>query len=404
MTNKTKHILIGVGIGVAVGGTVGTVVGYSVSAKRTRKRVENEQREARKAAYRKGYDRGFEDSMEEAKKWIDEFQENVVMVDPDDPEAALKAIQNASKTASKADSNDSTISDDQEHANSPEVVKTPVEGLKTPSKVVSDNEVEAIFASPKEPAGVASNQNSPKPPITTENPSPSETNNRYVLTGDNVVSIRYGTETFEYPKSLFYDENGYSRGETRIRANLLDYERNPVTLKKLWLSLGWGDYFPDPNVIALTEEELNNMDLDIDEQLGDEPEERTIERQRYLDKVEKFRENPVNSPKIVSQRRFDEDCYLNHIYVDYYDVDNIFVDSTEIEKELDAFMMFGVTDGKDLFKYKAEHPFDSDDDNNDPDVVHVENFFDNSIAEITRYHQSYASVKDGSAYLDGNPT
>lgn len=394
---KTKNILIGVGIGVAFGGTAGFIVGKTVGTRKIRKRRDDDVREARKLGYKTGYSRGTEDTMAETQKWMDE---NLIVVDADNPEAAQEAI----KSHLQASAPESTPSDVSEHVNSVEAVKTALEAQIRPSpKGPEDPEITEIFAKPENKTPVNPNNNTENPGQDINDADQFEENGA-TLTGDNVVSVRYHSEIFEYPKSLFYDENGYYLGQTQVRANLLEYERNPVTLKKLWLSMGWGDYFPDPTSIVLSQEDLNNMEMSIDEQLGDEPEIKTIERQRYLDKVDEYRKDPTSSPKIVSRRRFEEDCYLNHIYVDYYADDNVFVDSTDIESELDAYTMFGVTDGKELFKYKKEHPFPEEDDDNDPEVVHVENFMDNSIAEITMYHKSYASLKDGSAFLDGNPT
>jgi hypothetical protein len=397
MNKNKKDLLIGIGIGLTIGCAVGGTTGYFVSKKRSEKKS--------KARAKDAYKHGYEKAIDEAKVWIDEYkaevEKNMIIVDTTDPESAQKAVSEyieAAKTASEG------IERTEGHSE-PEAVKRALEGRieasvkgsdedknkekKAPSEaIVSDNEVEQIFASPKGPEDAPVN-------IGTK---------RYYLGDDGLVHIQYHREMLEYPKSIFYDENGYEYGQTRIRANLFQYEKNAITLKKLWLALGWGDYFPDPDDGVITEEELNAMDLEIDEQLGDEPEERTIERQRYLDKVEAFKNNPVNCPKIVPQRTFEEDCYLNHIYVDYYDVDNVFVDSTDIENKLDAVTMFGVADGKELFAWKAEHPFPLDEDNGDPEVVHVENFFDNSIAEITRYHKSFASIRDGSAYVDGSST
>ena len=390
---KTKNILIGVGIGVAIGGTAGYIVGKTTGTRKIRKRHDDDIREARKSAYRNGYSRGTEDTMAETQKWMDE---NLIVVDADNPEAAQEAI----RTHIQASEPVSPLCDESEHDVTVEAVKTALEAQIRPSpKGPEDPEIEEIFSKPAE-----ENKNNTENPGQAINDAKPIFENGATLTGDNVVSVRYNSEVFEYPKSLFYDEDGYYLGQTQVRSNLLEYERNPVTLKKLWLALGWGDYFPDPTSIALSDEDLNNMDLAVDEQLGDEPEIKTIERQRYLDKVEAYKNDPTSSPKIVSRRKFEEDCYLNHIYVDYYADDNVFVDSTDIESELDAFTMFGVTDGKELFKYKKEHPFPEDEDDNDPEVVHVENFMDNSIAEITMYHKSYASLKDGSAFVDGDST
>ena len=136
--------------------------------------------------------------------------------------------------------------------------------------------------------------------------------------------------------------------------------------------------------------------------MGDEPEEKTIERERYMDKVERYKNAPsTGQPNIVTKRHFDEDNFLDHIYVNYYDVDNVFTDSTDLDSEIDATRLFGVANGRELFDWKAAHINDYEDDDKDPDIVYVESFADNSIAEITRYHVSYESVKNGGAYFDG---
>lgn len=391
-----KDFWTGIGIGVAVGGVIGATTAHILTKRKVTKSLEASFSERRKAAYKKGYDRGTEDAVLETQKWIDE---NILVVDADNPAEAQKAIESHFKGNSEAkDSGEDRF-------------KVHSEAHEAGSGVRDDigvNDIEKALESPKNGLKIDSVSNNvdhifTHGPIANTFVDNSTGAQRFVLTDSGMVNIKYHEEIISYPQELFFDENGYSVGETRLRTNLMDYEKNPITLKKVWLALGWGDYFPDPGSIALTEEELNNMDLNIDEKLGDEPEEKTLERQRYLDKVEKYRENPENCPKIVPRKRFEEDCYMEHIFVDYYE-DNVFIDSTDMNNPIDAYTMFGVTDGKDLFRYKKEHPFDPDEDDNDPDIVHVENFMMNTIAEITRPHRTFESLKDGSAYFDGGTT
>jgi hypothetical protein len=133
-----------------------------------------------------------------------------------------------------------------------------------------------------------------------------------------------------------------------------------------------------------------------------ESEERTLEKERYYDMVEKYQRDPsVGVPKIVSKRYFDENSTLKHMFVSYYAADNVFTDNEDMNSTIDPSLLYGVVNGKELFDYKISHPFDPDDDDNDPDIVHVMNFADGSISEITRYKRSYQSERDGSAYFDG---
>lgn len=401
MKQETKQILIGAGIGVAVAIPTTFLVTKSVVKKNTVKRCREATEEDRRTAFKHGHKKGYDEAIEKAKVWVDDFkkqmEENVIFVNPDDPEGALKAIQSASKSGDaqyEAKNDAQPVSD----ANSVAEKLADIKRAYTKEEIEPKNEIEenkiestdAIFESPK----------GPEEPKTT-----SKFRKRYGLNSDGTVTVQSGINCYIYPGNIFYDKDGYNLGETQIRANLMDYEKNPAKLKDVWEAMGWGEYYPDPTLKQISQEELKEMEEKSEEEYqGSDAEDVSLERQRYLDSMERYIANPEAAPRIVPRKRFEEDHYLDHIYVDFYDVDNIFVENTDFENEIDAYTMFGVADGKDLFRYKHDHPFDEDEDDNDPDIVHVENFKMNVIAEITRYHKSFASVKDGSAYLDGNST
>ena len=376
-----KDFWIGMGIGIGVGCTAGTIVSYSVAKKHVKKKMVSECDERVRKARKSSYDK----AVAEAKEWIDnyrkEIESNMITVDTSDPEGARKVLDTF------IEAKNSSVREEISEENDENDQKEPEKPLES-EKIESYSDIPGVLDA-KEPEN------------NTENASGLSNTNRLTLTQSGMVKIALDAlgHWVEYPQELFYDERGYMMGETRIRANLIDFEKNHETLKKVWKAMNWGEYYPNGIVEDITDEELYNMDVEIDKNLGSEPEEKTIERQIYMDKVDNYRDNPVNNPKIVSRRRFEEDCFLEHEYIDYYDVDNKFVNSTDITKEIDAVTMFGVSDGKELFKYKMKHPFDPDDDDNDPAIVHVENMFFNAIYEITRYHKSWEGVKDGSAYF-----
>lgn len=365
MTKDEKNkLLIGIGIGVAVGGSVGCTVGYLIGRNRTEKRIRKNMkdnlRRAHDRGYEDGYDEGAEQATIEAQRWIDK---NIVRVDASNPEEAQKALESYFKASEQSTTTDPS--------SSAEAVKSPLEGqIEASEKHISDNqETEEELA-------------------------------HLMLDQENrVVVVWHGEAIATYPRELFFYDNGETYGESQIRARLVEYEKNPKVLKRVWQAFGWGDYFPDPTLGCPTPEEIDNWDLEIDEKLGGEPEERTIARERYLDEVERYKENPESGPRIISRQEFYDECYLDKIYVDYYDEDNKFIENTDVDTPLDAYEYFGVSNGNELFGKMITDSIDDSD--NDPDIVYIKNFKMNIVAEITRYHRSYASIVDGSAYLDG---
>ena len=167
----------------------------------------------------------------------------------------------------------------------------------------------------------------------------------------------------------------------------------------VWNRLGLGNYVLDLDGIS-EDEDIDKYDVSIDDAvLGDEPMEQTVERQRYLDEIDRYQAHPEEAPRIISRQDFEEENYLDQRYFDYYEVDNVFVESNDVDTPVDAVSLFGTNDGKELFAHK---PIPGPDEGDDPDIVHVKNFKMNSVMEVTRWHKSYASVRDGSAYIHGN--
>ena len=373
-TNKTKNIWLGIGIGVTAGCTIGSIVGYSVGVKKERKRSRDEIRRARRRAY--------DEAIEESKKWI---AENVLIIEDDSPEAFQKAIEERSKALNE-EKCEKTSNEASSEALS-EDIQTTSNGQKSSEiEILTDD----IYA-----------EKTPAKETTTEEVPPDDKDIPKYIEREGMIEFTCnGKRIGSYPKDLFYDENGYSLGEVQTREKIRNYEHDLGKLRKIWQAMGWGEYYPDYDA-APSAEEINNWDVEIEdfsgEKLGDEPYEKTIAREKYLDELERYTAKPESAPHIISQREFDEECYLDKTYVNYYDVDNVFLDSTDVDSPVDAFRLFGVVNGNDLFgKYD-----DEDEEQHDPDIVWVKNFHENVVAEVTRYHKSSTGITDGSAYLNG---
>ena len=391
-----KSLWIGVGVGFAAGGLICGTTCYCVSKKYERRRSDERVTKAKRAAYidgkkngheegynecledakngndtviEKAYNKGLEDALKEAQEWMDA---NLIQVDTSDPEAIQKAIEAHSEAYNKV------------HEEIQE--KMPEKEDKKPVKNASDNEVEHIFEKPK-----------------------SESSN-VIYSGQKYLIQLADGATLEYPLEIFC-RNGSFLGPVVVRENIKNYEHDVNKLKKVWQALGWGNYFEDPEEGLPSPEEINNWDVsiqevnkmiaDADTELGDEPEEATIERERYLDEVERYRDNPVADLRIISAQEYDDESKLNQIRIDYYDVDNTFLQPDSNDNPLeDPITDLGVTDGKVLFAMK-NNTISDDPRDNDPDVIYVKNFAQNFVAEITRYHKASTGITDGSAYLNG---
>lgn len=358
--------------GVGVGGAIFGGGAYALSRRKLRRTelLLEDSRKARKRAYQCGID----DATAEAQAWIDA---NVKIVNGTDPDSVRKAIDEAFASDDLSVTTDSNP-DAPDILPSPEPQqKTPVPEQLTTTTDVSDS-VEAIFEKPESEQTV----------------------------GDDEIGFRFGDELLKYPRAYFFAEDGTELSPSDVRKNLREYgETNPKHIEVIWKALGFGDFYSEQEKSWLqvdsegdTDGDANLEDWDLNIE-GDEPEVKTKERERYFEEMKRYSDNPNEGPRIVSKREFDEECYLDKVYIDYYALDNVFVDNEDMDNPVDPIALFGVSDGGYLFDNKPM--FDEEEDDNDPDIVHVKNFKMNTIAEITRFKKSYASVKDGSVYLDG---
>lgn len=149
------------------------------------------------------------------------------------------------------------------------------------------------------------------------------------------------------------------------------------------------------DVIATTNEDIENYDLRIDDESdSEEVEEMKEARERYLDHIDRYLGDPTEGPHYISAQDFNEATMLDQVFINYYEGDNTFVDIGDTNKLVDPVTDFGTADGKELFA-NAEN-------REEPDTVHMCNMKMNAVYEITRYEQSYESIRDGSAFLNGN--
>lgn len=461
--NKSERnkLFIGIGIGLAVGG--GT--GYFIAEKRTKKKHREEMRKARRKAYLDGiedgkdpvqlknaYLDGVEEGLTDGKRYIDnlkkvltdegmkstvekvdqiiaeedEQKSNVILNDfPEgcnagwirisDTEIAffekkdnqtVKLLEDENGKAVKYplsivigdDGNvldDSTLADNfARFEKNPVILKEVmrISGLTEPEK-----EPEII---PEKIHNEGNTNNVNEKPVIDHPPVKTIGTAKYDQANHQVIFLGAAGTRLAYPETLFIGRDGEVLDSIDIRNNIRKHEHNLARLNLIWNQMGWGAYIPDlDNDVTegnVSAEDIDNWDLSLDGE-ANEPMEKIIERERYLDEVEKYKAHPEEAPRIISRRDFSEEAYLEKTYVDFYDVDNVFVESTDGDRVLDAYDYFGVTNGNDLFRMKR-----GTEDDDDPDIVHVKSFRMNCVMEVTRWHKSYGSVKDGGAYISGN--
>lgn len=149
--------------------------------------------------------------------------------------------------------------------------------------------------------------------------------------------------------------------------------------------------------MATTYEDINNYDLSIDDEsdpILEEVKEMKEARERHLENIERYLGDPTEGPHYISARDFNEATMLDQVFINYYEGDNTFVDIGDASKLVDPVTDFGTADGKELFANAKNRE--------ELDTIHMRNFKMNSVYEITRYPQSYESIRDGSAFLNGN--
>lgn len=348
--------------------------------KLVRSAKENGDQEIENELIKKAYDQGVADAMAESEKWI---AEHMIIVDADDPDGAKKTIdEQISKIAAENLENSEKKPDSV--GNLEENGKGSAGGEVKGFEVTASLAEKAVFAGRDAEFG--------------RKMTPEETED------DLIFAVGPEGEKLKYPKALFFNRNGEPLSEIMQRENVRNYERDPGRLRKLWMALGWGAYIPDPEGLP-EDEDINNWDLNIDDDegkmLGDEPEERTRQREVYMNELRKYSMNPAaGEPRIITRREYEEECHLEKITVDYYAGDNTFVENEDFNHPIDAVTLFGVSNGNDLFAAKPPFTEEENGGPDDPDIVYVKNFAMNTVAEITRDKRSFESVRDGSAYFE----
>lgn len=334
-----KDFWIGIGIGATVGLTTGFIVGNQVTKRAARRDI----KKIRHQAYIKG--------QEDMKA---EYEANVIFVDSTDPKVIQQAVDDFNRqNGSSSEKDEKTEETDEEEDKSAQNDDAYAEKEPQPRNYIG-----------------------------------------FSISGDNAIFIGAAGTEIRYPKYLIVNKSGDLLSDLEIRENFKSFEPDVQKLRVVWNAMGWGTYIPDLDGRPNAWDQNLNIDDDGDSVFDTEPEEKTIERQRYLDEIDRYMANPEEAPRIISREDFDDECYLEKLYFDYYDVDNKFVENTDFDKEVDAVTLFGVSDGNELFKNRTHGE-------EDPDIVHVKNFRMNCVAEITRFHRAYQSIKDGSAYVNG---
>ena len=358
-----KSLWIGIGIGTAAGFAGGFIIGNQVTKRAARKDIKRLRHEA--------YIKGKKDGQRET-------EAGMIVVESNDPNAIQKAIEEHFESEKKEEKEEK--SDDEEpHSKALKDDKASDSEKSSEKTALSDD----IYAEKEDEFS----QIAKELPMRVE--------------GNYVIFIGAAGTEIRYPKSLIIDPNTGSRYDTlQLRENFKSYENDIQKLRLIWHCMGWGTYEPLLDG-APTPEEIDNWDLSIDDEsdklLGDEPEVKTEERRRYLEEVERYKNNPNEKPRFISRQEFEEECYLDKEYYDYYEIDNVFIKNDDVNDPVDAFTLFGTNNGQELF----DRPSAVADEDYDPDIVHMKNFKMNCVAEITRFHKSYDSLKDGTAYVDG---
>jgi len=442
------------GVGIAIGagcGILGTgLTAFLISSSRRKKlMLEHEQtvsrvrrrayqdglrnnEESYKSGYESGYAQGTEDTLAESQKWI---SENIMIVDGDNPDeiaANLKSkIENPELNTVSYESTDILSphipSPTEKDIDTEKTTREPVKNvdskpLNEEKRQKSSNEEEKTALNEaeteeKRPQRFFSDGNSTA--VVTKVPKlPIEDNFKRV--GDNIM-IR-GCN-LHYPRGLFYNDDGNFVGESVLRQNLREYEKDVQKLRRIWILMKWGDYAPtfeeevesetrkaafsdeSEDLEAISEGQKAEDSLAWDEDMSiPEPFEKTLEQQQYLDHIDRYIPHPEDAPRIISEQEFTDDKYADHGYFEYYAKDNVFIDSEDPEKPIDPFELFGFVEGKDLFRAKEQLDDEHIDDENweiIENTVYVKNPKHNLAAEITRYNESYSSLKDGSIYTHG---
>jgi hypothetical protein len=171
------------------------------------------------------------------------------------------------------------------------------------------------------------------------------------------------------------EENAYNKGMNDMAEYAVAQMRND------------DDGIPDA-------ETIDKYDLSIDDEAAsEEARERTLERERYLDMIDKYNGTQMNC-HIISVEDFESQNYTEKSYVNWYDQDDVFEEELSVIQ--DPYETFGVMSGQDLFKDTDHRP--------DPNIVYVRNEKKLTDFEITRIHGAYSVMVGGEQSLGETDT
>lgn len=138
------------------------------------------------------------------------------------------------------------------------------------------------------------------------------------------------------------------------------------------------------------EEDINDYNLDIPDEEATKCSEIPVEDQeRLADMIEKYNGSLADIPFVINQEQFCTDLTNEKAFVNWYDVDNKFEEDLIVTQ--DPLTSFGVANGADLFTSDAEKK------SGDPDIVYVRNNAQATDYEITRVHNSYKNIVEGTS-------
>lgn len=141
-----------------------------------------------------------------------------------------------------------------------------------------------------------------------------------------------------------------------------------------------------PEVVVETDADfdIDNYDINIDdEEATEEISERAEAHEKYLDMITKYSgDDDSVKPHVIDGDSFAEEQYMEKIYINWYERDNVFEE--DLSAWDDPYANVGVVDGHELFKDSYDRP--------DPDICYVRNERQSTDYEITRIHGAYSEM------------
>lgn len=375
-----KGFLIGAGVG-ALAGCGG---GFFYARKKIMQQAEKDLRRmrAKTRRYQQEVEQTFNE-MQEAlyiqKEQLDELKsltDNMIVIDTENPNEALAKVGNYIEETNKKLEKDASV--DASKCPSKPPVSSNEEDIKNWSV-----EADRPISEPSKGLPEANNDDGDE----NDDPDVSWAHEDYI------VECKDG-EKISYPEWIFFDENGGSLDDIRVRTNLLGYEPDQHKLRKVWEYMGWGEYRAYPSDDAL--DKIINDDAALIENAGEDVNKE--ERKEYVKEAERYLNNPNAGPNYITRIAFERARTMQGIkpmIVTWWEGDNIFSNDLD-DSEIDATELLGENNGKLLF---ANKPKFIDDEDNDPDVVLLRNFKMNALIEVTRKKASYVNFVNGSAIV-----